>query len=109
MQRGMGKGKGRVYTVRPLFISFFFHLTNVLTSTTAPPPAEHEERALYGTLFVFSGSYGLPHPTEHEKRDHIGRVFRVCVLLALPNPPNVSYPPPPASHSSPNSSPTRQV
>ena len=69
MQRGTEKGNGRVYTVRPLFISFFFHLNNVLTSTTAPPPAEHEERALYGAFFVFGGSYGLPHPTEHEKRD----------------------------------------
>jgi len=53
----------------PAIYLFFPHLTNVLTSTTAPPPTEHKERALYGAFFVFGGSYGLPHPTEHEKRD----------------------------------------
>jgi len=69
MQRGTERGKGRVYTVCPLFISIFFHLTNILTSTTLPPPAEQEGHALYGMFSMFSVSYGLPHPPEHEKRD----------------------------------------
>jgi len=52
-----------------IYFIFFFHLTNILTSITAPPPAEHKEHTIKGAFFVFGRSYGLTHPREHEKHE----------------------------------------
>jgi len=88
MQRGTEKGKGRVYTVRLLFISFFLPLTNVLTSTTPPPLAEDEKPTIKGAFLVFGRSYDLPHPPEHEKHDPMSHFSCSGTSPSFPHTPN---------------------
>ncbi len=111
MQRGRKREKGGcTWYARYFFI--FFPLTNVLTSTTLPPPAEHEKCAIKGALFVFGGSYGLPHPPEHEKHDHRSRFSCLCSTSPFPThrthptrrhqPPLAHPTPPPSAKSNPH-------
>ena len=101
--RGVWKGEKGRCTRYARYFFIFFPLTNVLTSTTIPPPTNNEKCAIKGAFFVFSRSYGLPHPPEHEKHD-LWSCFS-CLCPTSPSQTHQMHPthhyPPPTAHPTP--------